>query len=46
MGGDAVAGGADVGEVGSHLAVDGDRTLDAKFGAAVGSKVRVGANAD
>ena len=46
VGDDAVAGGEHVGEVGAHLAVDGDRALGAELGAGGGGKLAVGAHAD
>ena len=42
----AVAGGEDVGEVGAHLEVHGDRPLGAELGARGGGQVAVGAHAD
>ena len=46
VGDDAVAGGEHVGQVGAHLAVDGDRSSDAELGAGGGGELAVGANAD
>jgi hypothetical protein len=46
VGGNAVAGGEDAGEVGSHLPVDGDRAFDAEFGSGGRGELGVGANAD
>ena len=46
VGDDAVPGGEDVGQVGAHLSVDGDRAFDAELDAGVGGQFGVGANPD
>ena len=46
MGNDAVAGGEDVGEVGPHVAVDGDGAPWTEGGAGRGSQLGVGAHPD
>ena len=46
MGDDAIACREHVEQVGSHLAVDGDRSLDAQVGAGVRGQVGVGPDSD